>query len=138
VGLFSRAFRNITRVVADVGQVARVVAPIALPLIGGALAGQLVSRLLPSQPSQLPPRAAAAVAATRCPPAGVVRGGFSAPFQSANFSSGGSLPGRFASTFQARRALGRNVARRPPPRMVPAGCPGAQDRRFITPGFRRF
>lgn len=137
MGLFSRAFRNIRRVVSDVGQVAQVVAPIALPLIGGALAGQLVSRLLP-QPSQLPEMAAATVAATRCPPAGVVRGGFSAPFQSRNFSSGGSLAARAASTFLARPALGRNVTGRRAPPMIPAGCPSMAARRFIVPGFRRF
>lgn len=134
MGLFSRAFRNIRRVVADVAPIVQAIAPIALPLIGGALAGAVISRI--GGRSELPPAAAATVAATRCPQPGVISGGFSAPFQSANFSTGGSLPGRAASTFIARRALGRNVARPQPVRRA-AVCPQPASR-FIVPGFRRF
>lgn len=119
-------FRNIQRIIGDVAPLVAAVAPIVAPGIGGFLAGaiaqQFVRRgVVGARPVPRP--------ANPCqPPA------FSSPFQSANFPTGGSLPGRglaFLNTFQPRSAVGRVALDRCPPSRCP--CPSAVAPSRFTP-----
>lgn len=130
MGLFSRAFRNIRRVVRDVAPIAAAIAPIAL----GVGAGALISQVLAPQAAQIPAATRAQVARTRCPASGAQGRGFSAPFQSANFTTGGSLPGRSAAVFQRRLAVGRDVRRRVFRPRFRRALSFRSTRRFTVPG----
>lgn len=92
------------------------IAPFALPGLGGIAASAGLSLLASNNQNPLQRAGAAAVMARQqCPPMGVPRGGFSRPFQSAFFSSGGSLPGRgMQASFVGGTAIGRPSAGCPP------------------------
>lgn len=109
-------FRNIQRVLADIAPVVAAVAPIVAPGLGGIIAAQIARGFIPrgvvgARPVPAPANPCQAPA-------------FTSRFQSANFSTGGSLPGRglaFFNTFQPRSAVGRVALDRCPPTTCP--CP---------------
>jgi len=136
MGLFSSIRKNLSRVIRDVAPLGAVVAQVALPGIGGAfLGGAIGSLAAPSAAPRVNAPAAqlrgGSVIQPRCPRPGILGRAFSAPFQAANFSTGGAVPGRIASTFQPRGFVGRAV--NPPlPRALPAvsACPCPPSARF--------
>jgi len=128
-------FRNIERIFEDVAPIAAALAPAFIPgplgfIASAALTG--ISRNNPSQPAQQV-AAQQVFARQQCPPMGVPRGGFSGPFRSAFFPSGGALAGRgLAGSFFAGNVLGRPQAQGCPP--VSCACPGQQPMtRFAQP-----
>lgn len=121
--LLGRIGTNLGRVLEDVAPVAAAAAPFLVPGLGGLAISQGLNFLTDSRSSPVQNAARSAVVQQRaCPSNQLLGRGFSAPFQSAFFRSGGSLPGRgLQADFRPRFIMGREVSRCPP---TACPCPG--------------
>jgi len=112
-------FSGLFRLVQEAVPLAAAIAPLALPGLGGVFAGAGINLLASGM--QNPVQQAGfqqAMVRAQCPPLGVPGGGFSSPFQSTFFQSGGSLAGRgMQASFVGGTAIGR------PRGVCPAACP---------------
>lgn len=137
-GIIPAFIPGVPQLIRETIPLAAQLAPFALPGIGGIAASAGLSLLASNNQNPVQRAGAAAVMARQqCPPMGVPRGGFSRPFQSAFFSSGGSLPGRgMQASFVGGTAIGRPQAGCPP---VACPCPGGGGaRRGFRGGLTRF
>jgi len=135
MGLFSSIKKNLARVIRDVAPIGAIAAQIALPGLGGAVAANIIRAVGVREGRPVAARRSpVGVAIPRCPPPGIPGNALNSRFQSRNFRSGGSTPGRVASRFIPRSVVGRRAS--PPiPRRLPAvsACPCPP-----SAAFRRF